>query len=62
MQKVFVTRREIMTALGVSEWLFRKLRRGGTIKPVVMKGYARGKYYRTEEVKRVLGVEGDLKS
>jgi hypothetical protein len=57
MAKVFVTRREIVERLGVTAWMFRRLREGGVLLPAKMKGYERGKYYRADEVARALGVK-----
>ena len=57
MAKLFVTKREITGRLGVSPWLFRRLRQAGTLRPVEMRGYVRGKYYRADEVAKALGVE-----
>lgn len=55
MAKLFVTRREIVERLGVSPWMLRRLRECCVLSPVTMKGYARGRYYRADEVARVLG-------
>ena len=57
MAKVFVTRREIVGRLGVTAWMFRRMREGGVLRPVEMQGYERGKYYRADDVAKVLGVK-----
>ena len=53
--KVFVTRREIMGKLGITPSMFRKMRSGGVIRPVQMRGYVRAVYYRADEVAEALG-------
>jgi hypothetical protein len=53
--KVFVTKRDITRAFGLTGRMFRKMKSSGVLRAVKMPGYSREVYYRVVDVEAKLG-------
>jgi hypothetical protein len=53
--KVFVTKRDITRAFGLTGRMFRKMKESGVLRAVRMPGYRREVYYRVVDVEAELG-------
>jgi hypothetical protein len=53
--KVFVTKRDITRAFGLTGRMFRKMKSSGVLRAVRMPGYRREVYYRAVDVEAELG-------
>ncbi len=53
--KMFVTKRDITRAFGLTGRMFRKMKASGVLRAVKMPGYSRDVYYRVIDVEAELG-------